>query len=90
MILNFLIQKVRSKLGRMLSGQSVDTLSFDGRKVREEPGRRRRRDRTSGTPAAYIPVCTGMCWYILWNFGSGKPRLGGLTVKETAVLKETV
>ena len=26
----------------------------------------------------------------LWNFGSGKPRLGGLTVKETAVLKETV
>ena len=38
----------------------------------------------------YIPVCTGMCWYILWNFGCGKPRLGGLTVKETAVLKETV
>ena len=29
MILNFLIQKVRSKLGRMLSGQSVDTLSFN-------------------------------------------------------------
>ncbi len=27
----------------------------------------------------------------LWNFGSGrKPRLGGLTVKETAMRKETV
>ena len=26
----------------------------------------------------------------LWNFGRGKPRLGGLTVKETAVRKETV
>ena len=26
----------------------------------------------------------------LWNFGSGKPRLGGLTVKETAMHKETV
>jgi hypothetical protein len=36
----------------MLSGQSVDTLSFDGRKVREEPGKRPRRERTSGTPAA--------------------------------------
>ena len=36
----------------------------------------------------YIPVCTGMCWYILWNFGRGKPRLGGLTVKETAVLRK--
>ena len=31
-----------------------------------------------------------MCCYILWNFGCGKPRLGGLTVKETAVRKETV
>jgi hypothetical protein len=31
----------------------------------------------------YIPVCTGMCCYILWNFGRGKPRLGGLTVKES-------
>ncbi len=26
----------------------------------------------------------------LWNFGRGKPRLGGLTVKKTAVRKETV
>ncbi len=26
----------------------------------------------------------------LWNFGSGKPRLGGLTVEQTATLKETV
>jgi hypothetical protein len=26
----------------------------------------------------------------LWNFGSGKPRLGGLTVEETAIQKETV
>ncbi len=26
----------------------------------------------------------------LWNFGCGKPRLGSLTVKETAVRKETV
>ena len=25
----------------------------------------------------------------LWNFGRGKPRLGGLTVKETAVRKKT-
>ncbi len=25
----------------------------------------------------------------LWNFGSGKPRLGGLTVEETAVRKKT-
>ena len=23
----------------------------------------------------------------LWNFGSGKPRLGGLTVEETAMRK---
>ncbi len=31
-------------------------------------------------------------WLRLWNFGRGKPRLGasGLTVKETAVRKETV
>jgi hypothetical protein len=26
----------------------------------------------------------------LWNFGSGKPRLGGLTVEETAMRKKTV
>ncbi len=26
----------------------------------------------------------------LWNFGRGKPRLGGLTVEETAMRKETV
>ena len=26
----------------------------------------------------------------LWNFGRGKPRLGGLTVKETAMRKKTV
>jgi hypothetical protein len=26
----------------------------------------------------------------LWNFGSGKPRLGGLIVEETAIRKETV
>jgi hypothetical protein len=26
----------------------------------------------------------------LWNFGNGKPRLGGLTVEETAMRKETV
>jgi hypothetical protein len=26
----------------------------------------------------------------LWNFGSGKPCLGGLTVEETAMRKETV
>ena len=26
----------------------------------------------------------------LWNFGRGKPRLGGLTVKDTAMRKETV
>ena len=26
----------------------------------------------------------------LWNFGSGKPHLGGLTVKETAMRKKTV
>ena len=26
----------------------------------------------------------------LWNFGRGKPRLGGLTVKETAMSKKTV
>ena len=26
----------------------------------------------------------------LWNVGSGKPRLGGLTVEETAMRKETV
>jgi hypothetical protein len=26
----------------------------------------------------------------LWNFGSGTPRLGGLTVEETAMQKETV
>ena len=26
----------------------------------------------------------------LWNFGRGKPRLGGLTVKETAMRKEAV
>ncbi len=26
----------------------------------------------------------------LWNFGCGKPRLGGLTVEETAIRKETV
>ena len=26
----------------------------------------------------------------LWNFGRGKPRLGGLTVKETAMQKKTV
>ncbi len=26
----------------------------------------------------------------LWNFGRGKPRLGGLTVKETDLRKETV
>ncbi len=25
----------------------------------------------------------------LWNFGRGKPRLGGLTVEETAVRKQT-
>ena len=25
----------------------------------------------------------------LWNFGRGKPRLGGLTVEETAVRKKT-
>ena len=25
----------------------------------------------------------------LWNFGSGKPRLGGLTVEETAMRKKT-
>ena len=35
-----------------------------------------------------IPVHTGM--YVLWNFGSGKPRLGGLTVEETAMQKKTV
>ena len=26
----------------------------------------------------------------LWNFGSGKPRLGGLTVEETSMRKKTV
>ncbi len=26
----------------------------------------------------------------LWNFGRGKPRLGGLTVEETAMRKKTV
>ena len=26
----------------------------------------------------------------LWNFGRGKPRLGGLTVEETSVRKKTV
>ena len=26
----------------------------------------------------------------LWNFGRGKPCLGGLTVEETAMRKETV
>jgi hypothetical protein len=26
----------------------------------------------------------------LWNLDSGKPRLGGLTVEETAMRKETV
>ena len=26
----------------------------------------------------------------LWNFGRGKPRLGGLTVEETTVRKKTV
>ena len=26
----------------------------------------------------------------LWNFGRGKPRLGGLTVEETIVRKKTV
>jgi hypothetical protein len=26
----------------------------------------------------------------LWNFGSGTPRMGGLTVEETAIRKETV
>ena len=26
----------------------------------------------------------------LWNFGRGKPRLGGLTVEETTVQKKTV
>ena len=57
-VAKFRSQKVRSKLGCMLSGQSVDTLSFDGRKVREEPGRRRRRDRTSGTPAAVCSMYT--------------------------------
>ena len=32
-----------------------------------------------------------MYWYVLWNFGRGKPRLGGLTVTvKTAVRKETV
>ncbi len=25
----------------------------------------------------------------LWNFGRGKPRLGGLTVEETAIRKKT-
>ena len=33
-------------------------------------------------------VCEVNTW--LWNFGCGKPRLGGLTVKETAMRKETV
>ncbi len=27
---------------------------------------------------------------LLWNFGCGKPHLGGLTVEETAMRKETV
>jgi hypothetical protein len=26
----------------------------------------------------------------LWNFGHGKPHLGGLTLEETAMRKETV
>ena len=26
----------------------------------------------------------------LWNFGSGKPRLGGLSVEETSMRKKTV
>ena len=29
-------------------------------------------------------------WLSRWNFGRGKPRLGGLTVEETTVRKETV
>jgi hypothetical protein len=45
----------------------------------------------------YIHIYTCTYWYIvvelwLWNFGTGtggKPRLGGLTVEETAVRKKT-
>ena len=54
----------------------------------------------------YIPVCTSTYLYVLvctstyqyihevktwlWNFGRGKPRLGGLTVEETAMQKKSV
>ncbi len=42
-------------------------------------------------PPAFLPVLPASYWRTwLWNFGSGKPRLGGLNVKETAMLKETV
>ncbi len=41
----------------------------------------------------YIPACTGTYQFILvhrwlWKFGRGKPRLGGLTVEETALKKD--
>jgi hypothetical protein len=41
----------------------------------------------------YIPVCTGTQQFILvhkwlWQFGRGKPRLGGLTVEETTLMKD--
>ena len=29
-------------------------------------------------------------WLSRWNFGRGKPRLGGLTVEETTLRKKTV
>jgi hypothetical protein len=47
-------RQIQSKLGRMLSGQLVDTLSFDGQKVRGEPWEASecQWDSTDGTPAA--------------------------------------